>query len=53
MDVETPARGRDKTEGFAQERRRMSCRGISTELDLGGCSLFSGTLALEGLGRHP
>jgi hypothetical protein len=28
-------------------------RGTSTELDLGGLALFSGMLALEGLGRHP
>jgi hypothetical protein len=35
MDAETPAGGRDWTEGFAQERR-TSCRGTLAELDLGG-----------------
>jgi hypothetical protein len=40
MDAETPVGGRDKTEGFAQERRRTSCRGTPTELDLGGLYPF-------------
>jgi hypothetical protein len=40
MDVETPTRGKDRTEGFAQERRRTSCRGTPTELDLGGLCPF-------------
>jgi hypothetical protein len=48
MDVETPAGGRDRTEGFAQERRRTSCRGTPTELDLGGLCPFQWNV---GLGR--
>jgi hypothetical protein len=48
MDVETPAGGRDRTEGFAQERRRMSCRGTPAELDLRGLSPFQWNV---GLGR--
>jgi hypothetical protein len=48
MDVETLARGRDRTEGFAQERRRASCRGTPTELDLGGLCPFQWNV---GLGR--
>jgi hypothetical protein len=48
MDVETPARGTDKTEVFAPERRRTSCRGTLAELDLGGLCPFSWNV---GLGR--
>jgi hypothetical protein len=40
MDVETPAGGSDRTEGLAQERRRTSCRGTPTKLDLGGLCPF-------------
>jgi hypothetical protein len=35
MDDETPVGGTDMTEGFAPERRRTSCRGTLTEIDLG------------------
>jgi hypothetical protein len=52
MDVETPAGGRDRIEGFAPEKRRTFHKGTLVELDLGGCALFIGTLALEGLGCH-
>jgi hypothetical protein len=48
MDVETPAGGTDRTEGFAPERRRTSCRGTLTELDLGGLCPFQWNV---GLGR--
>jgi len=36
MDVYTPARGRDKTEGFAPEMRRTFHRGTLAEPYLGG-----------------
>jgi hypothetical protein len=36
MNDETPAGGRDKTEGFALEKRRMFHRGTLAELYLGG-----------------
>jgi hypothetical protein len=48
MDVETPAGGTDRTEGFAPERRRTSCRGTLAELDLGGLCPFQWNV---GLGR--
>jgi hypothetical protein len=48
MDVETPAGGRDRTEGFPQERTRTSCTGTSAELDLGVLSPFHWNV---GLGR--
>jgi hypothetical protein len=48
MDAETLAGGRDRTKVFAQERRRTSCRGASTELDLGGLCPFQWNV---GLGR--
>jgi hypothetical protein len=48
MDVETPAEGTDRTEGFAPERRRTSCRGTLAELDLGGLCPFQWNV---GLGR--
>ena len=48
MDVETLAGGRDRKEGFAQERRRTSCRGTLAELDLGGLCPFQWNV---GLGR--
>ena len=46
MDAKTPVGGRDKTEGFAQERRRTSCRGTSTEIDLGGLCHFQWNVSL-------
>jgi hypothetical protein len=36
-----------------QRKRERSTKGTPTEPDLGGLTLFSGTLALEGLGNHP
>jgi hypothetical protein len=36
MDVYTPTKGRDKTEGFAPEKRRMFQRGTLIEPYLGG-----------------
>jgi hypothetical protein len=36
MDVETPAGGRDRTEGFAPEKRRTFHRGTLAEPYLGG-----------------
>jgi hypothetical protein len=48
MDVETPTGGTDRTEGFAPERRRTSCRGTLAELDLGGLCPFQWNV---GLGR--
>jgi hypothetical protein len=48
MDVETPTRGIDRTEGFAPERRRIFCRGTLADLDLGGLSPFQWNV---GLGR--
>jgi hypothetical protein len=43
---------RDRTEGFAQEKRRTFHRGTLAELYLGGCVVFIRTLALEGPGHH-
>jgi hypothetical protein len=36
MDAETPAGGRDRTEGFAPEKRRTFHRGTLAKPDLGG-----------------
>jgi hypothetical protein len=48
MDVETPAGGRDKTKGFAPEKRRTFHRGTLAEPYLGGlCPLHWNV----GLGR--
>jgi hypothetical protein len=48
MDVETPAGGRDRTEGFAPEKRRTFHRGTLVEPYLGGlCPLHWNV----GLGR--
>jgi hypothetical protein len=48
MDVETPAGGRDRTEGFAPEKRRTFHRGTLAEPYLGGlCPLHWNV----GLGR--
>jgi hypothetical protein len=40
MDVETPAGGRDRTEGFALEKRRTFHRGALAEPYLGGLYPF-------------
>jgi hypothetical protein len=48
MDVETPARGRDRTEGFAPEKRRKFHRGTLAEPYLGGLSPLHWNV---GLGR--
>jgi hypothetical protein len=45
--------GQDGSGALHRRRGGRSTRGTLAELDLGGCALFSGTLALEGLGRHP
>ena len=47
MDVETLVGGRDRTEEFAQERMRTSCRGTLAELDLGGLALFQWNIGLR------
>ncbi len=48
MDVETPAGGRDRTEGFAPKKRRMFHRGTLAEPYLRGlCTLHWNV----GLGR--
>jgi hypothetical protein len=49
MDVETPTGGRDKTEGFASEKRRTFHRGTLTEPYLGGLYPLRWNV---GLGRH-
>jgi hypothetical protein len=48
MDVETLAGGRDRTEGFALEKRRTFHRGTLEEPYPGGCALSIRMLALEG-----
>jgi hypothetical protein len=48
MDVETPAGGRDKTEGLAPEKRRTFHRGTLAEPYLGGLSPLHWNV---GLGR--
>jgi hypothetical protein len=48
MDVETPTRGKDRTEGFAPEKRRTFHKGTLTEPYLGGLCPLHGNV---GLGR--
>jgi hypothetical protein len=48
MDAETSAGGRDRTEGFALEKRRMFHRGTLAEPYLGGLSPLHRNV---GLGR--
>jgi hypothetical protein len=48
MDAETPAGGTDRTEGFAPDRRRTSCKGTLAELDIGVLCPFQWN---DGLGR--
>jgi hypothetical protein len=48
MDDETPTGGTDRTEGFAPERKKTSCRGTLAELNLEGLCPFQWNV---GLGR--
>ena len=48
MDAETPIGGTDRTEGFALERKKTSCRGTLAELNLEGLCPFQWNV---GLGR--
>jgi hypothetical protein len=48
MDVETPTGGRDRTEGFASEKRRTFHRGTLAEPYLGGIIPLH---RIAGLGR--
>jgi hypothetical protein len=48
MDVETPTGGKDRSEGFAPEKRRMFHRGSLTEPCPGGLCTFHWDV---GLGR--
>ena len=48
MDAETPTGGTDRIEGFAPERKKTSCRGTLTELNLEGLCPFQWNV---GLGR--
>jgi hypothetical protein len=48
MDTKTLARGRGWIEGFSRKRRRTSCRGTLTDLELGELFPFQWNV---GLGR--
>jgi hypothetical protein len=46
MDAETPTGGTDRTEGFAPERKKTSCRGTLEEINLEGLCPFQWNVCL-------